>query len=562
MATELVERTTFGADFDRVAYTHEVVDALARHQVDLVAMAGFGTILEKPIHDAYPDRIVNTHPALLPAFKGWHAVDDALAAGVKVTGCTVHMARPRGRRGPDPRAGGGAGPARRHRRDAARADQGSRTPHLPGGAPDVARRRERERESLMRTKITRALLSVYDKTGIVEFARELQRARRRARVVGRHRHGDRRGRHPGHRGRRHHRRPADPRPPGRHAPPEDPRRDPRRPRRRRRTTRTWPPTASSRSTSWCRTSTRSRGTPTSRPSTSAARRWCGRRRRTTRSSPSSPTRRSTRRCSRSCDANDNTVGDDTRRALARRRVRQHRGVRRRDRRLAASATTSCPQYIDLALERTGEAAALRREPAPARGALPHRGHHELVGRRRAARRPRAQLPQPLRRRRRVAPRARPALTGAADGPAVAIIKHANPCGVAVADDLATAVPARARVRRAVRVRRHRRAQPPGRRRHRRAHGRRPPGRPRDRARLRAGHHRRADREAQEHAPARARGPPEPQTLDFRQISGGFLVQDAAPLRGHPRRLAGRHQARAHRAPSGATPSWRGASAAT
>ncbi len=91
--TELVARTTFGADFDRVAYTHEVLDALNRHQVDLIAMAGFGTILAKPIHDAFPDRIVNTHPALLPAFKGWHAVDDALAAGVKVTGCTVHLAR-------------------------------------------------------------------------------------------------------------------------------------------------------------------------------------------------------------------------------------------------------------------------------------------------------------------------------------------------------------------------------------------------------------------------------------------------------------------------------------
>jgi phosphoribosylglycinamide formyltransferase-1 len=90
---ELVERTSFGEDFDRLAYTHEVVDALERHGVDLVAMAGFGTILEKPIHDRYPDRIVNTHPALLPAFKGWHAVEDALAAGVKVTGVTVHLAR-------------------------------------------------------------------------------------------------------------------------------------------------------------------------------------------------------------------------------------------------------------------------------------------------------------------------------------------------------------------------------------------------------------------------------------------------------------------------------------
>jgi phosphoribosylglycinamide formyltransferase-1 len=90
---ETVLRTTYGADFDRVAYTHEVVDVLARYEVDLVAMAGFGTILEKPIHDAYPDRIVNTHPALLPAFKGWHAVEEAFAAGVKVTGCTVHYAR-------------------------------------------------------------------------------------------------------------------------------------------------------------------------------------------------------------------------------------------------------------------------------------------------------------------------------------------------------------------------------------------------------------------------------------------------------------------------------------
>lgn len=90
---EVVLRDSYGQDFDRVAYTHRVVDALARHDVDLVAMAGFGTILEKPIHDAYPDRIVNTHPALLPAFKGWHAVEEALAAGVKVTGCTVHYAR-------------------------------------------------------------------------------------------------------------------------------------------------------------------------------------------------------------------------------------------------------------------------------------------------------------------------------------------------------------------------------------------------------------------------------------------------------------------------------------
>jgi phosphoribosylglycinamide formyltransferase-1 len=92
IAAELVERTDFGPGFDRLAYTEQVVDALHRHDVELIAMSGFGTILDKPIHDAFPGRIVNTHPALLPAFKGWHAVRDALEFGVKVTGCTVHLA--------------------------------------------------------------------------------------------------------------------------------------------------------------------------------------------------------------------------------------------------------------------------------------------------------------------------------------------------------------------------------------------------------------------------------------------------------------------------------------
>jgi phosphoribosylglycinamide formyltransferase 1 len=92
IAVELVERESFGPDFDRLAYTERVVDALKRHEIDLVAMAGFMTVLEQPIHDAYTDKITNTHPSLLPAFKGAHAVGDALASGVKVTGCTVHLA--------------------------------------------------------------------------------------------------------------------------------------------------------------------------------------------------------------------------------------------------------------------------------------------------------------------------------------------------------------------------------------------------------------------------------------------------------------------------------------
>lgn len=88
----LVERSSYGNDFDRVAYTNEVVDVLLAAEIDLVVMAGFGTVFAEPIHEAFEHRILNTHPALLPAFRGWHAVREALAQGVKVTGCTIHVA--------------------------------------------------------------------------------------------------------------------------------------------------------------------------------------------------------------------------------------------------------------------------------------------------------------------------------------------------------------------------------------------------------------------------------------------------------------------------------------
>jgi phosphoribosylglycinamide formyltransferase 1 len=95
VADELIDRTVyggFGASFDRDGYTATVAATLVAHQVDLVAMAGFGTVLAQAVHDAFPQRILNTHPALLPAFPGWHGVRDALAAGVGETGCTVHLA--------------------------------------------------------------------------------------------------------------------------------------------------------------------------------------------------------------------------------------------------------------------------------------------------------------------------------------------------------------------------------------------------------------------------------------------------------------------------------------
>lgn len=85
---------------DRVAFTQAVLNALQAHDVGLVAMAGFMTILEKPIFAAYGDRVINTHPSLLPSFRGAHAIDDALAAGVKVTGCTIHVATPEVDAGP------------------------------------------------------------------------------------------------------------------------------------------------------------------------------------------------------------------------------------------------------------------------------------------------------------------------------------------------------------------------------------------------------------------------------------------------------------------------------
>ena len=90
--TELVERDRFDAGFDRDQYSARLAAALQGHDLDLVAMAGFGTVLTQPMQDAFGGRLLNTHPALLPSFKGWHAVRDALAYGVKVTGCTVHVA--------------------------------------------------------------------------------------------------------------------------------------------------------------------------------------------------------------------------------------------------------------------------------------------------------------------------------------------------------------------------------------------------------------------------------------------------------------------------------------
>ncbi|MEW2478629.1 phosphoribosylglycinamide formyltransferase [Mycobacterium sp. NPDC049093] len=76
---------------DRAAWDAALTEATANHQPDLVVSAGFMKILGGQFLSRFPGRVVNTHPALLPAFPGAHAVPEALAYGVRVTGCTVHL---------------------------------------------------------------------------------------------------------------------------------------------------------------------------------------------------------------------------------------------------------------------------------------------------------------------------------------------------------------------------------------------------------------------------------------------------------------------------------------
>jgi phosphoribosylglycinamide formyltransferase-1 len=75
----------------REALSVAVADALTQRGIDLIVSAGYMRVLGSPVVDRWRDRWLNLHPALLPSFPGTHAVADALAAGVKVTGVTVHL---------------------------------------------------------------------------------------------------------------------------------------------------------------------------------------------------------------------------------------------------------------------------------------------------------------------------------------------------------------------------------------------------------------------------------------------------------------------------------------
>jgi phosphoribosylglycinamide formyltransferase-1 len=76
---------------DRSVWDHELADAVAAHEPDLVVLAGFMKLVGPAFLDRFGGRTLNTHPALSPSFPGMHGPADALAYGVKITGCTLFV---------------------------------------------------------------------------------------------------------------------------------------------------------------------------------------------------------------------------------------------------------------------------------------------------------------------------------------------------------------------------------------------------------------------------------------------------------------------------------------
>lgn len=91
LPTTLIERHDFTRRFDRSAYSKLVVNELLDRDIDVVAMAGWKTILTESFLEVYAGRALNIHPSLLPRFPGNDAVRQALEAQEEVTGCTVHV---------------------------------------------------------------------------------------------------------------------------------------------------------------------------------------------------------------------------------------------------------------------------------------------------------------------------------------------------------------------------------------------------------------------------------------------------------------------------------------
>jgi phosphoribosylglycinamide formyltransferase 1 len=84
-------RVIASAGMDRETYDKLLIDELRTHEVELVCLAGFMRLLSADFVRAFPDRVLNIHPSLLPAFAGLDAQRQALEYGVRITGCTVHF---------------------------------------------------------------------------------------------------------------------------------------------------------------------------------------------------------------------------------------------------------------------------------------------------------------------------------------------------------------------------------------------------------------------------------------------------------------------------------------
>ena len=95
--TKVLSRDVYA---DPIAADELIVSTLKEAGVEYVVMAGYMRKLTDVVLDAFPDKVINLHPALLPSFKGAHAIDDAFNAGVKVTGVTVHFANAEYDKGP------------------------------------------------------------------------------------------------------------------------------------------------------------------------------------------------------------------------------------------------------------------------------------------------------------------------------------------------------------------------------------------------------------------------------------------------------------------------------
>ena len=170
-----IPTATFALDCHADREERDLVMAtwLEEHGVELVVLAGYMHLLTTPFLARFPERIVNVHPSLLPAFPGAHAIDDALAAGVETTGVTVHLVDEGIDTGPILRQEAVPVEPRETLEERIHAVEHRLLPEVVAG-------HARGRSAM------RALISVYDKHGHRHVRARPRRARVRARLLRRH----------------------------------------------------------------------------------------------------------------------------------------------------------------------------------------------------------------------------------------------------------------------------------------------------------------------------------------------------------------------------------------